>query len=67
MHDVRQGVPGWQGRELVALSHQVDAGMGILETAARHMQAHVGVYASVRHGGTICLGDAIRVEAGRQP
>jgi hypothetical protein len=43
------------------------ADLGIIETEARHMQTHVGVYASVRQGGTICLEDAIRVEAGWQP
>ena len=36
--------------------------LGILRTAARHNQANVGVYASVLQGGTIRLGDAVRVE-----
>ena len=35
---------------------------GILQTAARHTQASVGVYASVRHGGTIRQGDALWLE-----
>ena len=38
------------------------ADLGILQTAARHTQANVGVYASVLHGGTICQGDPQRVE-----
>jgi uncharacterized protein YcbX len=38
------------------------ADLGILRTAARHTQANVGVYASVRRGGTIRQGDALRVE-----
>jgi uncharacterized protein YcbX len=35
---------------------------GILQTVVQHTQASVGVYASVRHGGTIRRGDAIWVE-----
>lgn len=35
---------------------------GILRTAARHNQTHVGIYAKVMCGGTIRRGDSIRVE-----
>jgi hypothetical protein len=35
---------------------------GILRTAAQHNHAHVGVYASVLHGGTIRRGDSVTVE-----
>jgi MOSC domain-containing protein len=35
---------------------------GILRTAAQHNQVNVGVYASVRQGGTIRRGDAVRLE-----
>jgi uncharacterized protein len=36
--------------------------IGILSTVARYNQVHVGVYASVEHGGTIYRGDTIRLE-----
>ena len=36
--------------------------LGILSTVARYNQVHVGVYASVEHGGTIHRGDSIRLE-----
>jgi uncharacterized protein len=39
--------------------------LGILRTVARYNQVHVGVYASVLHGGTIHRGDPIRLEEGR--
>ena len=32
---------------------------GILRTAARHNDVHVGVYAEVRHGGRVQRGDAV--------
>ena len=35
---------------------------GILRTAVRNNQGHVGVYATVLHGGTIRRGDAVRLE-----
>jgi uncharacterized protein len=35
---------------------------GILRTAARHNQVHVGVYASVLRGGAVRRGDAVRLE-----
>src|SRR5438034_7962241 len=35
---------------------------GILRTAAVHNQVNVGVYASVLQGGTVCRGDASRLE-----
>jgi uncharacterized protein len=38
--------------------------LGILSTVARYNQVHVGVYASVYHGGTIHRGDSIRLEEG---
>jgi len=36
--------------------------LGILSTVARYNQVHVGVYASVHHGGTIHRGDLIHIE-----
>jgi uncharacterized protein len=36
--------------------------LGILSTVARYNQVHVGVYASVEHGGRIYRGDPIRLE-----
>jgi uncharacterized protein len=36
--------------------------LGILSTVARYNQVHVGVYASVHHGGTICRGYPIQLE-----
>jgi uncharacterized protein YcbX len=38
--------------------------LGILSTVARYNQVHVGVYASVYHGGTIHRGDLIPLEEG---
>jgi len=38
--------------------------LGILSTVARYNQVHVGVYASVYHGGTIHRGDLIHLEEG---
>jgi hypothetical protein len=38
--------------------------LGILSTVARYNQVHVGVYASVYHGGTIHRGDLIHLEVG---
>jgi uncharacterized protein len=35
---------------------------GILRAAAQHNHGHVGVYATVVHGGTVRRGDAIRLE-----
>lgn len=35
---------------------------GILRTAAKHNDVHVGVYASVLQGGRICRGDPVRIE-----
>ncbi|MHB1426836.1 MAG: MOSC domain-containing protein [Gemmataceae bacterium] len=35
---------------------------GILRTAVQHNRGHVGVYATVLHGGTVRRGDAIRLE-----
>jgi hypothetical protein len=35
-----------------------------LSTVARYNQVHVGVYASVYHGGTIHRGDLIHLEEG---
>jgi uncharacterized protein YcbX len=35
------------------------ADLGVLRTAAREHSAHVGVYAEVRRGGTVALGDRI--------
>ena len=36
--------------------------LGILRTVAKYNQVHVGVYASVEHGGTIHRGDIIELE-----
>jgi len=38
------------------------ADTGILRAAARTNQGHVGVYATVVHGGTIRRGDSVRIE-----
>jgi uncharacterized protein YcbX len=38
------------------------ADSGILRTAAKHNDVHVGVYASVLQGGRVRRGDAIRIE-----
>jgi uncharacterized protein len=38
--------------------------LGILSTVARYNEVHVGVYASVEHGGTIHRGDLIHLEEG---
>jgi uncharacterized protein len=38
--------------------------LGILSTVAKYNQVHVGVYASVHHGGTIHRGDLIYLEEG---
>jgi hypothetical protein len=35
---------------------------GILRTAAQHNGAHVGIYASVLHGGKVRRGDSVRLE-----
>ena len=35
---------------------------GILRTAAKHNQTHVGIYGQVMHGGAIRRGDVVRVE-----
>ncbi len=61
---VRLQITGACPRCVMTTLPQADlpADLGILRTAARHTQANVGVYASVLHGGTIRLGDAIRVE-----
>jgi MOSC domain-containing protein len=36
--------------------------LGILSTVAKYNQVHVGVYASVEHGGTIHRGDTAQIE-----
>ena len=36
--------------------------LGILRTVAKYNKVHVGVYASVQHGGIIHRGDIIRLE-----
>ncbi len=38
--------------------------VGILRTAAKHNQAHVGAYASVVQGGTVHRGDVVRFASG---
>jgi uncharacterized protein YcbX len=60
---VRLQITGACPRCVMTTLPQADlpADLGILRTAARHTQANVGVYASVRHGGTIRMGDTIWV------
>jgi uncharacterized protein YcbX len=36
--------------------------LGILSTVAKYNQVHVGVYASVEHGGMIHRGDIVQIE-----
>ncbi len=36
--------------------------VSVLKTAVKHNQGNVGIYASVIQGGTICRGNAVRVE-----
>jgi uncharacterized protein YcbX len=63
-NEVRLQITGACPRCVMTTLPQGDlpADLGILGTAAMHIQATVGVYASVLHGGTIHQGDAIRVE-----
>ncbi len=62
--DVRLHVTGPCPRCVMTTLAQADlpADPGILRTAVRHGQGHVGVYARVVRGGTVRRGDAIRVE-----
>jgi uncharacterized protein YcbX len=41
---------------------ELPADLGVLRTAVKHNQGHVGVYASVLQGGTVRRGDEVRVE-----
>jgi uncharacterized protein YcbX len=52
------------GRCVMTTLPQADlpADLGVLRTAVKHNQGHVGVYASVLHGGTVRRGDAVSVE-----
>jgi hypothetical protein len=52
------------GRCVMTTLPQVDlpADLGVLRTAVKHNQGHVGVYASVLQGGTVRRGDEVRVE-----
>ena len=63
--EVRLSVTGPCARCVMTTLPQGDlpADPGILRTAARHNQAHVGVYASVVRGGTIRRGDPVRLGA----
>jgi uncharacterized protein YcbX len=62
--EVRFQITGACPRCVMTTLPQADlpADPGILQTVVQHTQASVGVYASVRHGGTIRRGDAIWVE-----
>jgi hypothetical protein len=61
---VRLDVTGPCGRCVMTTLAQGDlpSDPGILRTAARHNQGNVGVYAMVVRGGTIRLGDPVRIE-----
>jgi MOSC domain-containing protein len=62
--EVRLLVTGDTGRCVMTTLAQGDLprDLGILRTAAQHNDAHVGIYASVVHGGAIRSGDEIRLE-----
>ena len=52
------------GRCVMTTLAQADlpADLGVLRTAVKHNQGHVGLYASVLQGGTVRRGDEVRVE-----
>jgi uncharacterized protein YcbX len=62
--EVRLHVTGRCPRCVMTTLPQADlpADLGILRTAVKHNQAHVGIYASVLRGGTVRRGDEVRVE-----
>jgi uncharacterized protein len=62
--EVRLKVTGRCPRCVMTTLPQADlpADLGILRAAAKHNQAHVGIYASVLQGGTVRRGDEVRVE-----
>ena len=62
--EVRLKITGRCPRCVMTTLPQADlpADLGILRTAVKHNQAHVGVYASVLQGGTVRRGDEVRVE-----
>lgn len=62
--DVRLAITGPCSRCVMTTLPQGDLPKdpGILRTAVRHNQGHVGVYATVLRGGTIRRGDPLRLE-----
>jgi uncharacterized protein YcbX len=62
--EVRLRVTRPCGRCVMTTLAQADlpADPGVLKAAVRHNGGHVGVYATVLHGGTVRRGDAVRVE-----
>ncbi len=62
--EVRLSITGSCARCIMTTLPQGDLpkDLGILQTAARHNKANVGVYASVIQGGTISHGDLVRLE-----
>ena len=64
--EVKLKVTGPCGRCVMTTLAQGDLpkDVGILRTAAKHNQAHVGAYASVVQGGTVHRGDVVRFASG---
>lgn len=64
-NEVRLKITGPCGRCVMTTLAQGDLpkDSGILRTVVQHTQGHVGVYASVRQGGTISRGDHVRLSA----
>ncbi len=62
--EVRLKITGRCPRCVMTTLPQSDlpANLGILRTAVKHNEGHVGIYASVLHGGTVRRGDEVRVE-----
>jgi uncharacterized protein len=62
---VRLSISGPCGRCVMTTLAQGDLPKdgGILRTAVQHLQGHVGVYATVVHGGTIRRGDRLKMIA----
>lgn len=62
--EVKLKITGPCGRCVMTTLAQGDLpkDIGILRTASKHNQAHVGAYATVLQGGTVCRGDPVRVE-----
>ncbi len=62
--EVRLQISGPCGRCVMTTLAQGDLPKDtrILRTAVQHHQGHVGVYAAVERGGTICVGDGVRLD-----